>query len=95
MAWDFYPAMSGNIAAASTRRLFRWGNQLHRNLFEPEDSHLYKKNMFGLEIANMGWGPELVEDGLLVKGGWISIQAENILRNSCRMLLIMKTMRML
>lgn len=64
---------------ASTRRLFRWGNQLHRNLFEPEDSHLYKKNMFGLEIANMGWGPELVEDGLLVKGGWISIQAENIL----------------
>ncbi len=27
----------------------------------------------------MGWGPELVEDGYFVKGGWMSIQAENML----------------
>lgn len=63
----------------STRRLFRWGNSLQRKLFEPEESYLYQPNMFGLEIGNMGWGPELVEDGYFVKGGWMSIQAENML----------------
>lgn len=61
-----------------SRRLFRWGNKIQRKLFEPEESVLAEPNMFGLHIASMGFGPELVEDGEKVKGGWMDASSANI-----------------
>ena len=66
-------------SGGSTRRLFKWGNKIQRKMFEPEESVLAQTNMFGLFIANMGWGPELVEDDDLVKGGWMNTRSPNIL----------------
>lgn len=63
----------------STRRLFKWGNKIQRKMFEPGESVLQQQNMFGLIIGNIGWGPELVEDGGLVKGGWMNTRSQNIL----------------
>ena len=56
----------------TSRRLFRWGNTLHRSLLvEMENSPLWHLNLFGLTIAAAEYGPELVSDGVLVKGNWI------------------------
>lgn len=55
-----------------TRRLFKWGNQLHRSLIQDEaNSPLWKENMFGLEIANAEFGPELIEGRPYTKGAWL------------------------
>lgn len=62
----------------TSRRLFRWGNKIQRIMFEPGESVLEEPNMFGLTIANVGWGPELVEDGNRVKGGWMNTSSANI-----------------
>ena len=45
---------------SGTRRLFKWGNQLHRSLIQDEaNSPLWKENMFGLEIANAEFWPRI------------------------------------
>lgn len=64
--------------SGSSRRLFRWGNKIQRKLFEPEESVLTQPNMFGLHIACMGFGPELVEDGEKAKGGWMDASSANV-----------------
>ena len=57
---------------SGTRRLFKWGNQLHRSLIQDEaNSPLWKENMFGLEIANAEFGPELIEGRPYTKGAWL------------------------
>ena len=56
---------------ASCRRLFKWGNQLKRQLFQSNISPLWKENMFGLTIANAEFGPELIDDVSVTKGGWL------------------------
>ena len=56
---------------ASCRRLFKWGNQLKRQLFQSNTSLLWKENMFGLTIANAEFGPELIDDVSFTKGGWL------------------------
>lgn len=56
---------------ASSRRLFRWGNHLHRTLFGAH-SPLYQPNMFGLYIATGQDGPELIADGVGYKGDWLA-----------------------
>ena len=55
----------------SCRRLFKWGNQLKRQLFHKNISPLWKENMFGLFIANAEFGPELIDDEHYTKGGWL------------------------
>ena len=55
----------------SCRRLFKWGNQLKRQLFKKNISPLWKENMFGLFIANAEFGPELIDDEHYTKGGWL------------------------
>ena len=55
----------------SCRRLFKWGNQLKRQLFHKNISPLWKENMFGLFIANAEFGPELIDDEYYTKGGWL------------------------
>ena len=55
----------------SCRRLFKWGNQLKRQLFKKNISPLWKENMFGLFIANAEFGPELIDDEYYTKGGWL------------------------
>lgn len=64
--------------SGSSRRLFRWGTKIQRSLFESEESVLVQPNMFGLKIASMGFGPELVEDGEKVKAGWMDAAAANV-----------------
>lgn len=56
---------------ASCRRLFKWGNQLKRQLFQQNISPLWKENMFGLTIANAEFGSELIDDVSVTKGGWL------------------------
>lgn len=56
---------------ASCRRLFKWGNQLKRQLFQKNISPLWKENMFGLTIANAEFGPEIIDDASFTKGGWL------------------------
>ena len=57
---------------SGTRRLFKWGNQLHRSLIQDEaNSPLWNENMFGLEIANAEFGPELIEGRPYTKGAWL------------------------
>lgn len=57
---------------ASCRRLFKWGNGLHRQLLQDEaQSSLWEPNMFGLTIAAAEYGPELIEGAPYTKGGWI------------------------
>ena len=56
---------------ASCRRLFKWGNQLKRQLFHKNISPLWKENMFGLMIANAEFGPEIIDDERYTKGGWL------------------------
>ena len=56
---------------ASCRRLFKWGNQLKRQLFQSNASPLWKENMFGLTIANAEFGPEIIDDEYYTKGGWL------------------------
>ena len=55
----------------SCRRLFKWGNQLKRQIFSKDFSPLWKENMFGLIIANAEFGPEIIDDVLYTKGGWL------------------------
>ena len=56
---------------AGCRRLFKWGNQLKRQLFQQNISPLWKENMFGLTIANAEFGPEIIDDASFTKGGWL------------------------
>ena len=56
---------------ASCRRLFKWGNQLKRQLFHKNISPLWKENMFGLTIANAEFGPEIIDNERFTKGGWL------------------------
>ena len=56
---------------ASCRRLFKWGNQLKRQLFHKNISPLWKENMFGLTIGNAEFGPEIIDDEHYTKGGWL------------------------
>ena len=57
---------------SGTRRLFKWGNQLHRTLLQDEfKSPLWQENMFGLEIANAEFGPEIIEGRPYTKGAWL------------------------
>ena len=57
---------------SGTRRLFKWGNQLQRSLIQDEEnSPLWNENMFGLEIANAEFGPELIEGRPYTKGAWL------------------------